>query len=311
MTTTPGGAAPLLTGSAQTMTTWAKVIQSAEAVPEVYRAACRPLVEGRAELPYLVLAPTMGGPRRKAGETEKLLCDVDDTLHIFERAGNLVTAVAYPWQGARDIEFGNILLYAWLTLSGLTTDGTAAATTIEFNLATARYFAPFIRRMRPAPVAPLTPADEAGLRAEQAKFDDLATVNYKFTSFACENLVPGETVVQRLWQPDLRRRVGAVLGWPIYRTVSLAHLDILTDKELILIWDDERSAVKAGTRYGGVWRFIPLRHIVSTSLADTEAGCVTLSTELTSGGRVDQVFAASSREAVEAFRRQLDQLIRP
>jgi hypothetical protein len=309
MTANLGSSSTLLTGGAQTMMTWAKVIRSGDAVPEGYRAAIRPLVEGRDEFPYIVLAPTMGGPRRKATESEKVLCDVGDTLHVLERSGNQVTTTAFPWKAARDIEFGNILLYAWITLSGRTPEGEAAASTVEFNLATARHFAPFIRKMRPGPTSPSTEADEARLRAEQAKFDDLAAVSYKFMNFACESLVPGETVVQSLWQPDLRRRAGAVLGWPIYRTVSLAHLSILTDKELILIWDDERSAVKAGTRYGGVWRYIPLRHIVSTSQAETEPAFVKLSLELTAGGRVDKVFAASSREAVAKFRQEIEKLL--
>jgi hypothetical protein len=286
----------VLTGTRQTMMTWAKVIRSTDEVPEIYREACQALVGSRPVFPYMVLAPVMTGTRHK--DSEKLLCDVDDTLYIWERAGGQITTTGYPWQTARDIEFGNILLYSWITLSGVTTEGAAGASTVVFNLATARYFAPFINKMRPVP-------EGAGLKAEQAKFDHLAATDFKFMNFARESLVPGEAVRQTIWQPELRKRTGAVFGWPIYQTVSLAHLTLLTDKELILIRDDERAVKKAGKRYGGVWRYIPLRGIVSAAVAPAEDGLLTLSLGLTLDGRVDRVFALARRGELEQLQRAL------
>jgi hypothetical protein len=291
-----------LTGTRQTMMTWAKVIRAYDDVPETYRKACQQLFGTRPVFPYMVLAPVMAGTRHK--DSEKLLCEVDDTFYLLERLGSRVTTLGYPWRTARDLEFGNILLYSWITLSGLTTDGVAEASTIVFNLATLRHFAPFIERMRPAPVA----GGEAQRQAELAKFDALATTSYKYMSFARESLVPGEEVVQMVWQPDLRQTAATVLGRPFYRTVSLAHLALLTNQELILIWDDAHSVVKAGTRYGGVWRYIPLRHLVSATLMERDDGLVTLSLGLTSNGRVDQVFAPDRRRELEHLLHALETL---
>ena len=128
-------------------------------------------------------------------------------------------------------------------------------------------------------------------------------------NFACESLVPGEMVLQTLWQPELRQRAAAAFGLPIYRTVLLAHLTILTDKELILIWDDERTARKAGKQYGGVWRYVPLRHFVSASWGERDDGFLTLSLGLTSDGRIERVFAAASRDNLGQFQREAAKLI--
>jgi hypothetical protein len=296
-------AAPL-TGTRQTMMSWARVLRSYDEIPAVYREVIRPLVEGRSVFPYLVFAPVMSGTRHK--DSEKLLCDVDDTFYVVERASGRLTTTGYPWRTARDIEFGNILLYSWITLSGLTMAGVAAATTVVFNLATQRYFAPFINKLRPAPAG----ADLGSVKAEQAKLDALASASFKFMSFAGESLVPGQKVRQMVWQPELRQPAASVLGITLYRTVSLAHLTLLTDQELILIWDDERSVKKASIRYGGVWRYIPLRHLVSAALNEAADGLLTLSLGLTSNGRVDRVFAATCRGELEQLQRDIEAVIK-
>ena len=294
-----------LTGARQTMTSWAKVLRSYDEIPADYRGAVRPLVEGRPVFPYLVLAPTQGGTRHKV--SEKLLCDVDDALYFVERVGSRFTVTGFPWHTARDIEFGNALLYSWLTLSGLKTEGEPASATVAFNLATLRYFAPFIKKLRPLSAG----ADLDSLRTEQAKFDGLASTSFKFMNFAAESLVPGEKVQQMVWQPEIRQPAVSLLGFTLYRTVSLAHLTLLTDQELILIWDDEHSAQKTRARYGGVWRYIPLRHLVSAALAESPDGLLTLSLGLTSGGRVDRIFAAARRGELDQLQHTIESLPAP
>jgi hypothetical protein len=288
-----------LTGNRQTMMSWARVIRAYDEIPTAYREAVRPLVEGRSVFPYLVLAPVMSGTRHK--DSEKLLCDVDDTFYVVERAGGHLTTTGYPWHTARDIEFGNILLYSWITLSGLTTKGVPAAATVVYNLATQRYFAPFIAKLRPAPAG----AGPDSLKAEQAKFDGLAKTSFKFMNFAAESLVLGEQVRQMVWQPEIRQPIASVLGYTFHRTVSQAHFTLLTDQELILIWDDERSVKRASTRYGGVWRYIPLRHLVSATVTAAADGLLTLSLGLTSNGRVDRVFEAARRSELEQLQRAI------
>ncbi len=278
------------------MLTWAKVIPDFDAVPAGYRGACRALLGQRATFPYVVFAPAMGGLRHSAGEC--LLCDVDDTFYILRRAGEYILTIGYPWQTLRDIEYGNLLLYTWITISGLTIGGAAEATTVEFNLATERHFRPFINKMRPAALA------GADREAELAKFDYLSQPSFKFMNFARESLVPGETVLQTLWQPELRRRSVPLL--PLSRTLSLAHLTILTDQELILIEDDARSVKRLGTRYGGIWRYIPRRQVSAAAVAERDDGRLTLTLHLTAAGRIERTFAPGSREALAQFQQEIE-----
>jgi len=163
-----------LTGTRQTMMTWARVIRTCDEVPEIYQETCQQLVGTRPVFPYMVLAPVMAGTRHK--DSEKLLCEVDDTFYVLERLGGRVTTLGYPWRTARDLEFGNILLYSWITLNGLTTDGVASASTIVFNLATQRHFAPFIVGCAPRWWRPARP----GGRRRLAKFEALAATSYKY-----------------------------------------------------------------------------------------------------------------------------------
>jgi hypothetical protein len=284
-----------LTGAQQTMSSWAQVIESYDAVPAAYREECRKILGDRSVFPYVVFAPTIAGLEHKS--VDHLLCDVDDTFYILERAGNQVVTTGYPWKTIHDFELGIILLYSWLTLCGETKERTTAVSTVAFNTATLRHLTPFLDKMRPAP----TGTDEMELVAERAKLNYLGAVNYKFMNYARESLVHGEQVIQAVWQPEIRTRQANLFGLPLYRTRSMAHLTLLTNKEIILIRDDERSRENRGIRYGGVWQYIPLHHVVSVSLAEPTPEFLTCSLHLSSGARHDRVFATARRRELETL----------
>lgn len=289
-----------LTGARQTMLSWAKVIESYAAVPGVYQDFCKPLLEDGRPFPYMVLAPAISGNRYKA--TEKLLCEVDDVFYVWECVGSSIVSAAYPLKTICALEVGSILLYSWLTVRGVTSEGAASYTVIPFNTATGRHLAPFIHKMRPAP----TDTDEAGWRAELAKFDYLAAVSFKFMNYARESLVRGEKVIQTVWQPPIRQHRFTLFGRPFHRTIALAHLALLTDQEVVFIGDDKHSVDNRGVRYGGIWQYIPLWHIAAAALTEPADDLVTLSLTLAGGDqRLDKVFAASSRPALEHFQNEL------
>ena len=288
----------VMTGTRQTMMTWAKVVEALDEVPAAFREACHQVVGDRPVFPYVVYAPTLGGTRHRVSDS--VLCDVDDTLFIVQRTGRQLTTTGYPWAGIRDLEYGNSLLYSWITVWGQTAQGVSSTTTVVFNLSTARYFRPLIGKARTAP----PPADGP------VQLDEVAGASFKFVNFARESLRPGEWVREAVWQPAIRQRIAGVLGWSFYRTVSLAHLTVLTDREVILIRDDEESARKGKARYGGVWRYVPLRHVVSTAIGETPEGFLTLSLGLTANGRIERVFAADRRAELEGFQGALEALIK-
>lgn len=290
---------PLLTGAKQTMMSWAKVIESYEMVPEVYKPFFKTLPGGILSFPYTVLAPPLHGFRHKT--TEKLICEANNTIYVLERTSTGFTAKGYPLKAIRDVEMGSILLYSWITLSGVTHEGVSSFSTVEFNAVTSERFTPFVSKIRPGTGGAGAPE----LRAEQAKFNDLISASFKFMNYARSSLVPGEKVLYTLWQPEIRERINIVFSLPFYQTISTAHLTILTDKELILIRDDERVTPHRGTRYGGVWQYIPLRNIASASLSRQPEGLLTLSIKLSPNGHLDRIFALSSQTEVEQLQAAL------
>jgi hypothetical protein len=290
-----------LTGARQTMMAWARPIDSIEQVPEIYMNTYWTLAGNRSTLPYMVLVPTQGGPRRSKS-SEKLLYEVNETFYTLERTGSQIVSTGFRYPDICSLEVGNILLYSWFSIHGKTTGGAAAGLQVEFNEANLRYFEPFFARMRPAPAS----LDEPGLRAELAKFDGLSDENYKLMNFARQSLLPGERVVQFLYQPLKRKRLLSVLGGSLYRSLTLAHLTILTDQEVILLGDAERITEKERSRYGGVRCYLPLQKIVSLDLGRPTDDLLSLTFQVSPGFPVTRLFDVSRLSEIESLKRAIE-----
>jgi len=293
----------VITGARQTMAAWSKVIESREDIPSVYRNIFHRHFDSRQHFPYVILTPPLDKFLRKT--TEKLVCDTDDAIYVFERDGNRIDASRYAYRDIYGVEVGVVLLDAWLTISGKTSAGEAGLSTIEFNTTSLRYFEPILKKMRPAP----KPVDKAVLAAERDKFDSLATANFKFMNYGRESLIPGETVLQILLQPEIRQSLLTMFGKTFYKTLSPAHLTVVTDRELILIRDVERGR-KATDRYGGVWQYMPLHRLDSVNLSEAPNDRLTLSIHCQPGRTIEKLFESSSKPELETLCSRLQSLIR-
>jgi hypothetical protein len=90
----------------------------------------------------------------------------------------------------------------------------------------------------------------------------------------------------------------------------LAHLTILTDKELIVIQDDERSRENRGVRYGGKWQYIALSRISAVSLREHADDLLILSLTLSPGERrLEIIFAASRKQELTQLQDELEKLL--
>ena len=290
-----------MTGARQTMTTWARVIDSFEPVPEVFKNSYQTLVERHGAAPYTVLAPAQGSPRNKKS-TERLLCDLGDTFYLLERSDAQVITTGYPYQDISSLELGNILLYSWFSINGPA--GAEAALTVEFNEATLRHFEPFFNKMRPAPAA----LEQSALKGEQAKFNYLSSENYKLMNFARESLVCGEKVIQSVYQPPNRQSVITVLGRHFYRTHFPAHLTILTDREVILLGEAERITENKRSKYGGIQRYLPLRSLVSAVVAQQPNDLLKFTFHVLPDVQVERLFDASHLEEIENLKKAIETL---
>ena len=293
-----------MTGAAQTMTTWARVIDSYADVPDIYKTSCQAVLEEREPFPYVVLVPSVKDNR--LNEVENLLCEINGIFYVWERIGNKVVSSAFPLREIYTLEAGIVLLSSWLTISGLTTAGSAATARIGFNSSSVRHLLPVINKMRPAPAD----IDDAAWQVELAAFDYLASANFKFMNYARESMVRGEKILQSILQPKIRRQVFDLFGYKFHRTVGLAHLTILTDKEIIFIRDDEDTTEVRGERYGGVWQYIPLQKIQDVMLTASGNKLLTLTLTLESGiQQLDKVFESSSQDALEELQKKLKQMV--
>ncbi|MFN8381805.1 MAG: hypothetical protein U0V02_07690 [Anaerolineales bacterium] len=296
-----------LTGAKQTMSSWARVIESYEDVPEVYKNSCKSVLQGRQPFPYVVLAPAISDFKQKT--SEKLISEVEGVFYVWERAGKQIVPTAFPLKDIYALEVGSVLLVSWLTISGLTSEGVGSSYSISFNTVTQRFLSPFIKKMRPSPAV----VSEADWQAELAKFDYLSSTNFKFMNYARESLVRGDKVICSILQPKIRKHIFTLFGQKFYRTLVLSHLALLTDKEAIFIRDDESTGeIKGrGERYGGVWRYIPLRSITAAVITELENGLLTLSIELAASDQsLDITFEASNKKELVDFQRELSQAVR-
>jgi hypothetical protein len=293
-----------LTGARQTMSAWTKVIESYEAIPASYASFFEAQHQANQPLPYLVLTPPLDKAQFKS--TEKLLYEANEALWILERVGSQVVAKSYPYQTLQRLEMGNVLLYSWLTLRGLTSEGLASSTTIEYNPAVGeQHLEVFIKKLRPN----LPPTDEAEFSAEKNKFNPLSTLNFKLMNFGRSSLVRGAKVIQILFQPEIRTTRWKFLNWTFSRLITPAHLAILTDREIILIQDKPSTKELPGGKYGGVWQYLRLNSLAAVSLAETGEQRVTLRLELTSNETLEKIFAASSQPELEQFVSQLQAML--
>lgn len=279
------------TGARQTMSSWSRVIESFDEVPEAFKPAFKATMG--TDVPYTVFAPIITGIRHKTAE--KLLCEGGDTLYVWERTRQGIEEHALPFDRISDLEFGSILLFSWLTFRGVDRAGVPFSITVEMNTTSVRHFARFVNRIRPAPHT----METAKQQAARAKFDYLADENFKFMNYGIQSLVEGEEVVQTVWQPEIQVPV-MKLGWhTFYRTRALAHLLVLTDQELIVVQDDERSQENRGSRYGGKWHYISLAHLETVEVQEDRDALIHLTLTLSPGQRkVETMFAASHREEI-------------
>lgn len=284
--------------------TWSQIIHSGDGLPPAFKIAAGWLSSDGSSFPYVVYSPRLAGTRR--GTAERLAALTHAAIYIWEWSGRQVEMTAYPIKTISAIEVGEILLYSWLMITGLTSKGNPGATTIEFNTVSLDYYRPFINRVRPAP----TDASEAAIHIEQGKFNYLDSISYKFMNFSRASLLPGETVIDHLWQPRIRRPILTIFGRSFYRTASVAHIAILTDQEVILILEDEFSADLKGGRYGSVRRYAPLERVAGVTISPRGKDLVALSLTLSPDGRqMETLYQADRVDDVERFRAAVESRI--
>jgi hypothetical protein len=63
----------------------------------------------------------------------------------------------------------------------------------------------------------------------------LDKVNYKFKNYGQASILGSERIISSVFQPEFRYKDDGILGKLFIRSISTAHLVILTDREVILV----------------------------------------------------------------------------
>jgi len=290
---------PLLAADEQTRLSWLKVVTSYAEVPEVYRSSFAALV-GDSQFPYTVLTPSYAGFMNR--ETEKLVCCLDGKIYVWEEVTGVLSCTCYAVKDISYVEVGKALLQAWVKISGLADSGLPSTTEFKFNTVTEYLFAPIVNKIRSATDC----APEIDPNLERSKFNFLNRTNLKLMNYARRSLSLDEKVVRVILQSEIRDEVLRLFGNSFFRTVCLAHLSILTGRELILIQDGTGKRWGEDIRYGGVWNYIPLDKITSVSLTGPEDGLLTMFVRLPEGDSIDSLFSVSNKQEVDGFLSQLE-----
>jgi hypothetical protein len=252
---------PKLSGAELARSSWAIRIESYNEVSEVYRSFYAPFHPNGRSFPYTVLTPSH--ERFIHRQPEKLISGFCDEIFVLERSGNAFETRCYPVDGINFIEFKTALLASSLKICGLTSEGVVDSSTFIFNSVTDYLFTPLLKTMRHVPLDSNTPGDNS----ETEQFNHLVRVNYKFMNYARHSLFGGQKVVYSIFQPEILSNVLTMLGKTYSRTISPAHMVILTDSELILIRED--AVRRKEDKYGGIWTYIPLGKVMSLSMSET------------------------------------------
>jgi hypothetical protein len=271
-----------------TKSSWAKRIKSYADVPNAYKDFFDSLLANGREFPYTVLTPSYENFIHKT--TEKLICDGGCELIVLEKSGNTFETQCYPLDRINYVEFRTVLLDASFKICGMTEFGVQTTSIIKFNSVTDHLFVPILRRIRLAGVN----TKQTVQSRELEKFDDLYQRSYKFMNYGKRSLLGGEQVLHIYLQPEIRERILTFMGRTLFKTISPTHMSILTDRELILIKEEETRNRK--DRYGGIWTYFPLRKISSLSLHEKTDHLFGLTIHLAEDMSLELPYQDSARE---------------
>jgi hypothetical protein len=279
---------PKLNNDELTKSSWAQPIKSYADVPDVYKDFFDSFLANGRGFPYVVLTPSYENFIHKT--SEKLICDGGCEIVVLEKSGNTFETQHYPLEGIIYVEFRIVLLDASFKICGVTGLGVQTTSTFKFNSVTDYLFSPFLRRIR------LAGANSTQMvqSKELEKFDNLYQRSYKFMNYGKRSLLGGEQVLHIYLQTEIREPILKFIGKALFKRISPTHMSILTDREFILIQEEETRSGKE--RYGGIWSYIPLRKISSLTLREKTDHLLGLTIWLTEDISLELLYQDSARE---------------
>jgi len=277
-------------------TSRAESIKSFDSVPQVYKEFF--FAEGFREFPYTVFTP--GYEIFIPPTTEKLICDFGREIYVLERNGDSFNAVCFPLERISYIEVKTILLESSIKIRGITKDNVPHTSIFRFNSLTDYLFTPILLKIRQATIFP-RPIKEF------EKFDSWRDISFKLMNYAKRSLLSDERVIHTILQPEIHESTIQFGGERNEKYTIPTLASILTNRELIMI---RAGKILAGKDiYGGVWDYIPLRKILTLTLAETESKLLSLSVCLTEGTHLEYLFQPTVNQDLNLLQYHIKELI--
>lgn len=235
------------TSSTQTRRTWARRVESIEEILSEFQSAFPDYAD---QFPYTIYLPedrfSISFKRNKT-----IICLLDDHFVLMELARNEIQIASSKYEDVSYLERGRILLYSWLAM--LTPSGLLS---FRFNTTHDELFAPIVEKMRDgmsaAAVAPNGVAEP-----DLSGFDYLRKVNVKYFNYGKRSIRPDDSVISILYQPERCLQEINLFNRNLFRRYSTDHLSVLTDQELILIKEENKTRTGKDKFYGAVFTYIP------------------------------------------------------
>jgi len=242
------------------MRTWAKRIDTLADVPAEFQAA---FPRSGDPFPYTVYLPENKTPKASHQEPQ-IICLFPDRFVLLEQRRGEIHSHTADLDEVVYLQRGLILLNSWLQI------GTRSGIfDLHFNTAVDYLFKPITEGIRQETFAlagqgaPLN----AKSRPDLSQFDFLDRANYKFMNYGRSSIPPDDDVLGLLYEPDHTLRTVRLFDKTIYRQYQTAQLAIVTNRELILIQEEKRIRTNFDPTHGGVFTYIPRRHLQAMTFA--------------------------------------------
>lgn len=243
-----------------TIDTFPRLIKNIDEIPSTFKDYISSFVSNNTGFPYMIFIPQNWWGFKFV--PAKLIVLLEDRILVAEKNKKKLLILNYLFNDIYYIQKGIVLLHSWIKLIGLV-NGNISISFIEFNSVGAKIFRPVVEKFRMVSCGlEINEKEKEKLKKEKEKFLYLLNSNYKYMNFGSDSIMPGENVQNMLLQPGIKVKYCFFFK----RYLNVQHFSILTDKELIIIHDNDTLRSLNIIEFGGIWNFIPLNKIKNISL---------------------------------------------
>lgn len=277
------------------MDSWARKVKSIKDIPDYFKDAFTPHISSLSSFPYTIYCPPDKWGKRRTNP--KLICVLDNEILFLEKLKDEIKAIRYKFEDIISIEEGNILLYSWIKIKGIT-DNVLETSLAEFNTVVEEIFAHVVEMLRKS----INNIGGSLSSKELDKFNYLQSLSYKYMNYGRSSVSGNEQVVQIIYQPGIFVRFLKFFK----RIISSEFLAILTDKELIILKDQDIEKHGKGDKYGCISTYCPLNKIIDVTLKNNEENnTIALLISLNSGEYISFPFSASKVNEIYCMKETL------